>query len=73
MIAAMVRLADRIGTLQRWRRWLFLVSIGAFATLALPPVIRALLPSARGRLRGADLLDGHMARRAVRQAAVAAR
>ena len=38
MISAMVRLADRIGALQRWRRWLFLVSIGAFATLALPPV-----------------------------------
>ena len=38
MISAMVRLADRIGTLQRWRRWLFLMSIGAFATLALPPV-----------------------------------
>jgi len=38
MIAVITRMADGLGALRGWRRWSFLLFIGAFATLALPPV-----------------------------------
>tara|TARA_B100000676_G_C18086389_1_gene855410 strand:- start:1 stop:1551 length:1551 start_codon:yes stop_codon:yes gene_type:complete len=38
MMPALKRLAYRVGVLRGWRRWGFLIFLGAFATLALPPV-----------------------------------
>lgn len=38
MMAALNRLANRVGALRGWRRWGILIFLGAFATLALPPV-----------------------------------
>ena len=38
VFAAFIRLAKRVGALRGWRRWGILVFLGAFATLALPPV-----------------------------------